>query len=271
MSRHVEVRGADFAALRDVSMASRGWVDMVRGSLGNVYLRMTRPGRALGFVAAMAAFGWGCPSGNDRCDENEVLVKADNEIQYCACAPGTIMSMSGYGCTPCGKHEESKNNQCVCKTGYLKLTATGPCEESSGQEIGATCSDNTACSDPFPYCAADGGESYCTKQKCKAGDCPSGFSCDETPDPSFCARLPSGIGEACTAGGNECGAFAASYCDSFMTQTCFINACATGEHTCPGEFGCCDLSSLAPVPLSLCFPPNQLQNGACPVGMLVKP
>jgi hypothetical protein len=142
---------------------------------------------------------------------------------------------------------------------------------SAGQAIGATCTGNASCIEPFPYCAMDGSDPYCTKQGCKAGECPTGYSCDAASEASFCAKLPSGIGVACTATGGECDELEANFCESFMAHVCFVEDCATGQSKCPGEYACCDLSSLVGMPRSLCFAPNQLQNGACPAGTLVTP
>jgi hypothetical protein len=208
--------------------------------------------------------------GDERCDAHQVNVD-NGKTMTCLCEPDTIPDPRGYGCKPCDENEEVENNQCVCKPGYAKPTPDAACEPSEGQVIGADCSGAEACTEPYPYCATDGTERFCTKQDCDPGDCPPGYSCDSSQSPSFCAKLPSGLGVPCTPGGNECAAFEANYCESFMAHTCFVQGCATGQLTCPGEYGCCDLSGLAGMALSLCIEPALLSGGTCPVGVLVMP
>lgn len=82
--------------------------------------------------------------------------------------------------------------------------------------------------------------------------------------------LPTGLGASCSSNA-DCAAFDATFCDSFMSHSCLVEKCATGENACPGGWACCDFSALLSG-LSICTPEDQLSNGECPMGgMRVEP
>lgn len=223
-----------------------------------------------GCWAVLAALAAGCHTGSERCDVHQVVSKNEgNGAEYCVCAVDAVPDSRGYGCTPCGPNEHVDQGKCACSDGYERPAADAGCEQVTGQPIGAACDADNACSEPYPFCVGEGDDRYCTKQGCVPGACPAGYTCDGSGDSAFCARLPSGLGAPCTAGGNECSGFEASYCESFMAHSCFVDACASGQNRCPGEYACCDLGGLVGEPLSLCLAPSQLSAGMCPGGMVM--
>jgi hypothetical protein len=202
-----------------------------------------------------------------RCDDRQVYIEqSDLTAASCLCGPGSVPDADGVGCVQCGAHETVQNGKCACDTGYTQATDGGVCEKAA---VGAECAGDSECGEPFPYCAADGDEHYCSVTDCTATSCPSGFACDHTDASSFCKKLPKGLGAMCTSD-SDCAAGEAKFCDSQMTHTCILTGCASGDVKCPGFYGCCDLNSLVPG-LSVCTPPSALPDGKCSFGTLVMP
>jgi len=212
-------------------------------------------------LTVVSLCGYACIAG-EPCDANQVHV-VDGLLDYCACAPGSIRDPKGYGCTPCGKNEEVDDGKCVCRSGFSRTTPTAACERIEGQAIGVTCDDSAGCRDPYPFCASDGAERYCTRSDCGDDDCPDGYTCETIGDERFCAKLPSGIGEQCGSN-DQCTEFEASECDTF-NRRCVLGGCAAGRSSCPNTWQCCDLSMFAPG-VSFCSMPGEM----C-VGKVVTP
>jgi hypothetical protein len=78
----------------------------------------------------------------------------------------------------------------------------------------------------------------------------------------FCERAPEGLGERCEASA-DCEDFEANYCEALVEQACVVADCASDPNVCHGDWVCCDISL---VMASLCVPPSELQDGACPAG-----
>jgi hypothetical protein len=203
-------------------------------------------------LGSFAVIASGCILSDDRCDANEVHA-TPGKLDYCACAPGSIPDPKGYGCLKCGAHEAVKDGKCTCKDGFVKDSPTASCHESVGQPIGAACSDESTCTDPYPYCASDGPNKYCTSQDCTGTDCPSGYTCETRTDSKFCAKLPSGIDAPCATNA-DCSAFAASECNPFSMK-CLLGSCATGKTHCPNGWSCCDVGMFMPG-ISYCAAPD---------------
>jgi hypothetical protein len=214
-------------------------------------------------VGASAFLAAACLLDDDKCDANQVH-ETPGFLDYCQCAPGTIPDPKGYGCLPCGEHEVVQDTKCVCDDGYTRASPADACEVIMGQVIGEECSDNSSCNDPYPYCAADGPEHYCTQENCTNETCPNGYTCETVDSGKFCAKLPSGIGEPCTTN-EDCTAFDANQCDGF-NKKCVLGGCATGKVKCPSTWACCDLSAIVPG-ISVCGDPGA---GMCP-GKVVTP
>lgn len=206
---------------------------------------------------------------DNRCSEGEVYVEetsAGITSGVCVCAPGATPNSNKLGCIACGEHQTVQNGKCACDVGYAASGEGGACEKAA---IGADCTGNDSCSDPFPYCAADGDEHYCSAEKCDAESCPTGYACEKTDASSFCKKLPKGLGASCMSN-DDCASGEAKYCDSVQTHMCILAGCAKGDVKCPSYYGCCDLNSLVPG-LSVCTPPSGLPDGKCPYGTLVTP
>lgn len=219
----------------------------------------------VGMAVVATSFGGACIDEDERCDTNQVLVHdMMGGPSACACVPGAFPSPEGYGCTMCGANEVAQGTACACVPGYARLTPGGACELSS---IGAACTGPEGCQEPFPYCATDGAERYCTLQSCEASSCPGGYACaQQTGGPSYCAKLPEGLNKPCMSDA-DCAAGEAKFCETMFAKTCQVSDCATGANQCPGSYGCCELAP----GFSLCTPPTQLANGQCMFGMLVTP
>jgi len=207
-----------------------------------------------------------CIVGGDKCDEHQVVVHGTFEL--CVCEPGAVINPDGVGCTPCGAHEEVKDDACVCKSGFAKTKADGACMKS---EIGAACDATTSCGSDFPYCASSAAEGYCTSECADNGDCPTDWTCETQAETHYCSKPRTGLGASC-ASSADCADFDAKFCDTFQTHTCLLADCATGDTLCPNAWACCDFSSLLGSPLSICTTPEQLTSGDCPMGgTLVEP
>jgi hypothetical protein len=229
--------------------------------------KLAASGRA---VASAAVLLWsGCfIDGDHRCDANQVLLKGSGfNADTCVCEPGAIPDARGHGCALCGDNEIAANSACVCAEGYSRATDDGPCERAA---IGTPCTDDEGCSAPFSYCATDGSERYCSAQDCSATSCPTGYACEQASDTSYCAKLPEGLGRACTSD-TDCASGEAKTCDTMQSHSCILTGCADEQLTCPGYYACCDVSAFV-AGFSLCVAPGALTaDEQCPFGTKVTP
>lgn len=214
-------------------------------------------------IGSLVSLGGACILDDERCDENQTH-STEGVLDYCKCAPGSVPDPKGYGCIRCRANEMVEDGKCVCKEGFTKGSPTAACKESVGPALGSACEDHTMCSEPYPYCATDASEKYCTKQGCMDTDCPADFTCEMRGGERFCAKLPSGIGEPCMANA-DCASYDADECDTF-NKKCVLGGCAMGKRSCPHTWVCCDLSMFVPG-VSVCGGPDA---GMCP-GKVVTP
>ena len=179
------------------------------------------------------------------------------------------MCADGYGlvdnrCVACGEHEVGSLDGCACEDGYARPEADGPCEKV--ESLGAPCATDAECVDAHnAHCQLDGDAGYCTLADCESSDdCESSldWSCNLRGSPSFCERPPSGLGKSCQSS-DECADFEASYCESLSARACLVNECKDAPERCHGDWVCCDIGLIA---TSLCVPPSELVDGACPAG-----
>jgi hypothetical protein len=215
----------------------------------------------LSMAAALAAPA--CIISGNKCDAHQVPSNS-SEAHICVCEPGAITNANGIGCSPCGTNEEAKDNLCVCKEGLARAGADAGCVPS---ELGAACSGEAECPSMYPFCAAaSSGSGYCTVRDCmRNADCPDTYTCEEQSGTRYCKQAPSGLGAACSSN-DDCADFEASTCDLVQTRTCILRGCVEGTIRCPNEWGCCDFSALAGVPVSVCIRPSGLIDGTCPQG-----
>jgi hypothetical protein len=251
-----------FSSLLEL-MSSKGETMMLRtGAQPAPTIKPDRQFRSWSLlVGVIAGFSSSCIL-DERCDEDQVH-KIEGTLDYCECAPGTIRDPKGYGCRRCSSHEVVKNDMCVCKEGFAKASPNGSCEAVTGQVIGAECSDASSCIEPYPYCASDGPERYCTLENCTDSNCPDGYTCETIESQKFCAKLPTGLDATCTSN-EDCAAFDASECDTF-NRKCVLGGCAAGRVQCPSTWICCDIGMFLPG-TSFCAAPG----GMCP-GKVVTP
>jgi len=131
----------------------------------------------------------------------------------------------------------------------------------AGQMIGAPCTAHSQCPAPYPFCAIDGTERYCTMQECtQSNPCPEGYECDQGVGMSYCRKW--GVGRPCSRSSDCVGA--ADYCEAFSTKVCLISECASDTSKCPDDYGCCDLTAF--IQTSVCVPLSSLQGGVCADG-----
>jgi hypothetical protein len=182
---------------------------------------------------------------------------------------GSCQCEDGYGlvdnrCVACGEHEVGSAEGCGCEDGYVRPVADGACEKA--EHLGAPCTSDAECVDPkYAHCQLDGDAGYCTRADCESSeDCEVtlDWACNTHAAPSFCERPPSGIGKSCTSS-DECEGFEASYCEALSAHACLVNECKDAPEICHGDWVCCDLAIIS---TSLCIPPGELVDGACPVG-----
>ena len=210
-------------------------------------------------VIASALAGCIVEDGDKACGPHQVKVSSDG-ARYCECAPGFVLDPKDeHRCIACGENEESVNGECQCSEGYARPSEGAPCGTST---LGVACSPSEPCVGEFPICTDEG---YCSFEGCKSSsDCLlPGWLCTA----GVCKKPPEGYGKECSATA-DCAGTAATYCDTFRTHTCLVEGCGKGK-ACPADWGCCDLSPFAPMPL--CFEQKDLMNGNCPIGVLVEP
>jgi hypothetical protein len=203
-----------------------------------------------------------CLDEDEKCDANQVHVTR-GQLDFCECAPDSVAQPSGAGCLRCAAeaHEVPQAGKCECAPGFVRASGGGACEAAVGQALGATCTGEGSCSAPYPYCASDGADKYCTTQGCTSNkDCPASYRCEQPGAGGFCAKV-SGLTTACTAAA-ECAGLDASDCNPFLKQ-CVIPSCKAATSICPNGFVCCDLSAIMPnlstcSAGATCSPPGQL-------------
>ena len=88
--------------------------------------------------------------------------------------------------------------------------------------------------------------------------------CDESCDPP---ATGDGSGLPCTSD-DDCAGQTASYCETVSAHACLVNDCAPDPSKCQGDWVCCDIALLTQ---SLCLPPDELEDGACPAGGTIVP
>jgi hypothetical protein len=205
-----------------------------------------------GFVALLAASCLYDP--NEPCGEHQELV--DNA---CVCVDG--YGLVAEACLKCPRGEVGNPlGPCACSEGMSRSPENGRC----GEALGQACSSDLECTEPSPTCHGIEASGYCTLSGCRPGkdDCPGDFACNDREGEPFCERPPSGLGASCDAS-EDCRGFEASYCESLSEHACLVEGCAENLDRCHGDWVCCDIALLG---ASLCIPPNELEDGACPVG-----
>jgi len=213
----------------------------------------------LGVLASSCVFDSG-----DRCGPNQrYFEEGDN----CVCDDGWVVAADGDGCVACGEHQVAMGGECVCEDGYTP-GGDGSCTQAP-EGLGASCEPGgeVSCAGDYDHCATGAdGSGYCTLQGCSDdGDCDSGYACEQG-SPRYCSRPPTGQGQSC-ASDDDCADYEASFCESLVTMMCAVEGCKALGGACHGGFTCCDFSSVAPtLDFSLCVPPDQLMDGACPFG-----
>ena len=203
------------------------------------------------------------------------LVDEDHPCgQHQAADAGACLCDEGYGlvgnrCVACGAHELGTLEGCACEPGYARAGADGPCAKLEG--LGEACGQDADCVDPrYAHCQRDADAGYCTSADCESSDdcqVTLDYACNTYASPSFCERPPSGLGKSCESS-DDCDGFEASYCESLSAGVCLQNECKDAPESCHGDWVCCDLAILG---TSLCVPPSELVEGACPAaGTLIE-
>ena len=197
---------------------------------------------------------------SDRCGDHQVL-----QDDQCVCEAG--YGLVDQQCVAC-KDDEVSNpiGPCDCAEGLVRVAEGAECTEAVGQ----ACTTDADCPSPdFPHCQLDGATGYCTSTGCVAGagDCPGAYGCNDRVTPSFCERPPEGLGASCTTS-DDCAGSVASYCEALSAHACLVPGCAADPSICHGDWVCCDLALISN---SLCAPPSELVDGACPAGGTLVP
>jgi hypothetical protein len=161
----------------------------------------------------------------------------DSDQAYCACDDG--YAVTGNQCLPCGENEIGSADGCICKEGFDRATPDAACTELG--DVQRSCET--------------------------AADCPTNYGCDTRQSPALCVAPPDGLGLPCTSS-DDCAGHTASYCETVSAHACLVNDCAPDPSKCHGDWVCCDIGLLTQ---SLCIPPGQLENGACPAGGSIVP
>lgn len=199
---------------------------------------------------------------DDPCGPNQTF-----EDDACVCVENAALIERN--CVPCGENEVPGDGECVCEEGFER-DSSGACGAAI-LGLGQDCS-----ADPCPteaeadgasvasYCATDAAGDYCTTVGCETfEDCPELWACDASiGDAGACVRPPSGFGTECSDS-SACADFEASYCETLQENIC-MRECLDDPGVCHGDWVCCDFSNL--VGTGLCVPPDQLEDGACPLG-----
>jgi len=159
--------------------------------------------------------------------------------------------------------------RCECDSGYLLVG--NACEQTKKSSLGKSCKSDDDCKDPaFPYCANADQAGYCTKPDCKTSaecDTTLDYGCNDRESPSFCERPPEGLGKSCSDD-TDCEGGVATFCEALSSHVCVVNECKSDPNKCHGDWVCCDIAVLGS---SLCVPPSELVDGACPAGGMLIP
>jgi hypothetical protein len=215
----------------------------------------------LGLAALPGLAAPGCLYDSDsRCGDNQSF-----DGTRCVCSEG--FGLVNATCQACGDHAVGSADGCTCETGYMRLTTDGPCEADTA--LGEPCASDADCTEArYPYCRIEADGGYCTSSGCTTyADCVGDYGCNTRETPSFCERPPSGLGTPCTSS-TECADFAAPYCETVIAHSCLVNDCKVDPNKCHGDWVCCDIALLSQ---SLCMPPSELTDGACPGGGTLVP
>jgi hypothetical protein len=208
-------------------------------------------------ILLSGALGAGCIyDGSDRCGKNQ-----EYSGGFCVCDDRSVLIERQ--CERCGDNEIPGDGECVCDDGYAR-GGDGDCVEVV-VGLGDPCDDDADCSDDnATYCAPDpAGGGYCTLQDCSTfEDCPEDFGCETAGATSYCARPPTGLGTSCSEE-SDCASFEASFCETLQQDQC-LQSCLDEPGVCQGDWACCDFSMF--IGTALCVPPDQLTDGACPLG-----
>jgi hypothetical protein len=148
-------------------------------------------------LSTLVMLATGCIVDEDKpCGANEVRLN-DNGFIGCICAPDSVPTADGTGCSPCGSHEEAKGGACVCVAGYQRKSASTACEPKSeaGDDSDAggdtpaktgPTGENAPCSGPADcanydatYCQMLQAPNVCLVQGCETGEhsCAGGRVC----------------------------------------------------------------------------------------------
>jgi len=178
---------------------------------------------------------------SERCDSDQVY---DSSVGLCVCTGNTVPGNNpdgSPGCVPCGEHELSSHDACVCEEGYERPSADGDCVLVPDAQ-GLACQSDADCTDAtYDTChLLDDGSGYCTNVGCAVGECSGGYACDTEATPSYCARPPTGAGMPCGSD-DDCVGPEATWCDTFRTHVCYVQGCSLTGNDCPGR-ECCDLA-----------------------------
>lgn len=197
----------------------------------------------LGFALQAAP---GCLYDPDQPCGPDMVAYGDN--LRCVCPEGSVSTADG--CVACGAHEVASGTACMCEPGYSRATPSAPCIETPSG-LGAECDPSSnACVDPYPHCEPAEGGGYCTTAGCTTNEeCEGGYACNAN---SVCQRPPVGLGMSCTTPA-DCAGTEATYCDTFVTQSCQVQGCEFAPDNCFSGFQCCDLSAFG-LPQPLCVP-----------------
>jgi hypothetical protein len=196
---------------------------------------------------------------DNRCGSHQ---KYNGDAIRCECAEG--FGLVGTKCIACGENEVGSLSGCACAPGYLRASSEAPC--AAQDTLGRACTKDEDCVHPdYNYCHLGDTGGYCTSAGCTSSkECPNSISyaCNTRESPSFCERPPTGFGAQCSSD-EQCAGFEASYCESASSKACLVNDCKADPDICYGDQVCCDIGLIG---TSICIPPDQLANGACPAG-----
>jgi len=218
--------------------------------------RYNRAGAATLLVGLAAAAITSCIYDADqRCGEGQVVYEDGTE--RCVCAEGWVPVEDG--CVQCGSHEVSGASGCVCEDGYGRLDPTRDCEPCGDHEITSAmgaceCEPGYARTSPEEACE-EGSAGGCSSDD----DCTDegeGARCDLRATVPFCVAQPSGLNEPCTSDA-DCTDFEATYCDTFVTNSCLVQGCTLAPDNCFPGTECCDLTSVG-IAITLC-----VEEGEC--------
>lgn len=191
---------------------------------------------------------------DDPCGENQRL-----EDKVCVCEEGFGL-VDGH-CVACGDDEVGNPiGPCACAEGLTRLGADEPCTDA----LGHACESDEDCGGDYGYCHVEEGGGYCTARDCEPGedDCPGVFACNDREEVAFCEGPPEGFGKSCDDS-SDCEGQEAGFCESLSEQICVVGGCADDPSVCHGDWVCCDISLIM---TSLCVPPSEVEDGACPAG-----